>query len=100
MKMFGMEQMIKSMLEDMGIDIEQVKAEALTAYQDGRAFMERMVGTQAQIVQLMKINHALQVNNAMKLDAIMSHLQISFNSEENNGPQPEQLRIDGPAKPN
>jgi hypothetical protein len=78
--MFGFEAMIKAMLEDAGINIEQLQAESMQALHDAKFFAARMVQTQSEIVGLMKVNYAMQKYNSDKLDAIMSHLGIELST--------------------
>lgn len=83
--MFGFEQMINTMLEQNGINIDQLKKEVIEGYQKTMAFVDHTNKSLSDIAGLLKLNFDLQRVNAAKLDAIMAHLDIKIDEEKTDG---------------
>lgn len=85
--MLGFENMIKSMLQESGIDISEIQRMFIEGYQRTMAFIQGSVNFQNDMVRIAKSQFDLQRLNAAKLDAIIAHLGIEINEEKTDGQQ-------------
>lgn len=73
--MLGMEKMLADML---GVDIEEVKAQAIKAATDAQAIMAHMMKTQQDTVNVVVQLHAQNVRIEDKLDQLAKALNFEF----------------------